>query len=86
MVEHKSRGKDLDKAFEQALDYLPGLKEYEVPKYILVSDFARLRLYDMETSSETEFHLAEFPQNVHHFGFLAGYQKRTFSAALSSTL
>jgi hypothetical protein len=80
MVEHKSRGKDLDKAFEQALDYLPGLKEYEFPKYILVSDFARLRLYDLETSSETEFHLAEFPQNVHHFGFLAGYQKRIFSA------
>ncbi|TAE24738.1 MAG: class I SAM-dependent DNA methyltransferase [Candidatus Kapaibacterium sp.] len=80
MVEHKSRGKDLDKAFEQALDYLPGLKEYEVPKYILVSDFARLRLYDMETASQLEFHLAEFPQNVHHFGFLAGYQKRTFTS------
>ncbi len=80
MVEHKSRGKDLDKAFEQALEYLPGLKEYEFPKYILVSDFARLRLYDLETSSETEFHLAEFPQNVHHFGFLAGYEKRSFTS------
>ena len=42
LVEHKSRGKDLDKAYKQALDYFPGLKDYELPKYVLVSDFARL--------------------------------------------
>ena len=39
LVEHKSRGKDLDKAFQQAKDYFPGLKEHELPKYILISDF-----------------------------------------------
>lgn len=27
LVEHKSRGKDLDKAFAQAKDYFPGIKE-----------------------------------------------------------
>lgn len=43
LVEHKSRGKDLDKAFQQAKDYFPELKEHELPKYILVSDFERLR-------------------------------------------
>ncbi|NLV24775.1 MAG: class I SAM-dependent DNA methyltransferase, partial [Deltaproteobacteria bacterium] len=26
LVEHKSRGRDLDRAFRQALDYFPGLK------------------------------------------------------------
>ncbi len=80
MVEHKSRGKDLDKAFEQALEYLPGLKEHEMPKYILVSDFARLRLYDLETSSQLEFSLADFVSNVRDFGFLAGYEKRSFTS------
>lgn len=80
MVEHKSRGKDLDKAFEQALEYLPGLKEHEMPKYILVSDFARLRLYDLETSSQLEFPLADFVSNVRDFGFLAGYEKRSFTS------
>ena len=42
LVEHKSLGKDLDKALQQAKDYFPGLKEHELPKYILVSDFRSL--------------------------------------------
>ena len=50
LVEHKSRGKDLDKAYTQALDYFPGIKERDLPKYVLVSDFARFRLYDLEAS------------------------------------
>ncbi len=39
LIEHKSRGKDLTKAYQQAKDYFPGLKEKELPRYILVSDF-----------------------------------------------
>ena len=39
LIEMKSRGKNLDKAFQQAKDYLHGLKQHELPKYILVSDF-----------------------------------------------
>ena len=50
LVEHKSRGKDLDKAYTQALDYFPGIKERDLPKYVLVSDFARFRLYDLEAA------------------------------------
>src|SRR3989337_961570 len=41
LVEHKSRGKSLDKAYGQAIDYFPGIKERDLPRYILVSDFAR---------------------------------------------
>src|SRR5262245_26442358 len=41
LVEHKSRGKDLDRAFKQAKDYFAGLKDRDLPKYVLVSDFAR---------------------------------------------
>jgi hypothetical protein len=78
LVEHKSRGRDLDRAFTQALDYFPGLKDAELPKYILVSDFARFRLYDLETASQHEFPIADFVQSVDKFAFLAGYQKRVF--------
>jgi hypothetical protein len=78
LVEHKSRGKDLDKAFKQALEYFPGLKDYELPKYVLVSDFARFRLYDLETGTNFEFALQDFYKNVTHFGFIAGYQKHEF--------
>jgi hypothetical protein len=78
LVEHKSRGKDLDKAFQQAKDYFPGLKEHELPKYILVSDFERFRLFDLDTGNNHEFLLRELPAYVHLFGFVAGYQKRTY--------
>lgn len=78
LVEHKSRGKDLDKAFQQAKDYFPGLKEHELPKYILVSDFERFKLYDLDTGAKHEFQLRELSAHVHLFGFMAGYQKRSY--------
>lgn len=78
LVEHKSKGKDLDKAFEQAADYFPGLKEHELPKYILVSDFETLKLYDLDENTEHEFLLKDLHKNVKLFGFIAGYQKRSF--------
>ncbi|MBK8554985.1 MAG: class I SAM-dependent DNA methyltransferase [Lewinellaceae bacterium] len=78
LVEHKSRGKDLDKAFQQAKDYFPGLKEHELPKFILVSDFEQFRLFDLDTGETHEFKLRELAANVHLFGFIAGYQKRSY--------
>jgi hypothetical protein len=78
LVEHKSRGRDLDKAFQQAKDYFPGLKDHELPKFILVSDFQLFRLYDLENNTTSEFALKDFIQNVHLFGFVAGYEKRTY--------
>ena len=78
LVEHKSKGKNLDKAYEQAIDYFPGLEEHELPKYILVSDFQRFRLYDLETDENTEFELKDLVNNVHLFDFIAGYKKRIY--------
>ena len=75
LVEHKSRGKDLDKAYTQALDYFPGLKEAELPKYILISDFEIFKLYDLEEDKTYEFTLNELYKNVNLFGFIAGYTK-----------
>jgi hypothetical protein len=73
LVEHKSRGKDLDRAFQQAKDYFPGLKDRDLPRYILVSDFARFRLYDLEENEQHEFTIKDFYKNVRLFGFVAGY-------------
>lgn len=74
LVEHKSRGKDLDKAYTQALDYFPGITERDLPKHVLVSDFARFRLYNLEENEEYEFALKDLRNNVRLFGFIAGYQ------------
>lgn len=75
LVEHKSRGKNLDRAYKQALDYFPGILERDLPKYILVSDFARFRLYDLEENEQHEFDLKDLHKNIRLFGFVAGYQK-----------
>lgn len=89
LVEHKSRGRSLDKAYTQALDYFPGIAERDLPRYVLVSDFARFRLYDLTPllpSGEGqgvraggegevhEFELQDLHKNVRLFGFIAGYQ------------
>ena len=78
IVEHKSKGKKLDAAFEQATDYFYGIKEHELPKYVLVSDFENFRLYDLDDKKEYEFGIKDFHKNIKLFGFIAGYQKRTF--------
>ncbi|QOX80555.1 class I SAM-dependent DNA methyltransferase [Trichlorobacter lovleyi] len=78
LVEHKSRGKDLDRAAKQAFDYFPGLKERDLPRYVLVSDFARFRLYDLDTNEQHNFTLAELSKHIQLFGFIAGYQTRSF--------
>jgi hypothetical protein len=75
LVEHKSKGKDLDRAFSQALDYFPGINERDLPKYILVSDFARLRLYDLEEDEQFEFPLEDLHKQINLFSFIAGYQR-----------
>lgn len=78
LVEHKSLGKDLDRAFTQATDYFSGLKERDLPRYVLVSDFGRFRLYDLDEGHEHEFTLKELHKNVRLFGFIAGYETRSF--------
>lgn len=78
IAEHKSRGKNLDSAFTQATDYFPGLKDGELPRYIIVSDFARIRLRNLDTGDEAEFALADLPKNLALFGFIAGYESRSY--------
>jgi len=74
LIEHKSAEQDLDRAFAQAGDYFEGLPERDLPRYIVVSDFARFRLYDLEADTEVEFRLADLHKKVKHFGFIAGYR------------
>ena len=78
LVEQKSAGRDLVRAKQQALDYFPGLKEHELPRYVLVSDFQTFELYDLEDNTAIHFTLPQLPQHVEAFGFILGVQKRTF--------
>ena len=78
LIEMKSRGKNLDKAYQQAKDYLHGLKQHELPKYILTCDFDKFHLHDLEEDKRIEFTLKELVNNVQHFGYILGYQKKVY--------
>ncbi len=78
LIEMKSLGKNLDKAYQQAIDYTHGLKQHELPKYILVSDFDHFRLYDLEEDKHVAFKLNDLVNNVQHFGYILGYQKKVY--------
>ena len=70
IVEHKSKGKNLDIAYEQASDYYLALAEKERPKYIITSDFARLELHDLATKKTYKCELKQLPNNASWFKFL----------------
>lgn len=78
LIEMKSRGKNLDKAYQQAKEYTHGLKQHELPKYILISDFENFRLYDLEEDKTIDFKLNDLINNVQHFGYILGYQKKVY--------
>ncbi len=78
LVEQKSAGRDLGKAKTQALSYFPGLKDTDLPRYILLSDFQTFELYDLDEDERVSFALEDLPAHVEKFGFILGVQKRSF--------
>ncbi|NLW04523.1 MAG: class I SAM-dependent DNA methyltransferase, partial [Pseudomonadaceae bacterium] len=79
LVEMKSAGKNLDEAFQQAVDYLKRLSDQDKPVYILVCDLQNFRLHNVETSEEHNFPLAELPDNLDLFGFMHGKDMQQIS-------
>ena len=78
LVEQKSAGRDLRKAYEQAWEYFDALPERERPRFILVSDFQTFELHDLDEREAVAFPLADLPAHVESFGFILGVQRRTF--------
>ena len=89
LAEHKSAGEDLGKAHAQGMAYIRGLKDTgrdrEIPRWLIVSDFARIALHDLEPEQDPDapllkrlppsisFPLADLHKHVRHFAFIAGY-------------
>jgi len=90
LVEHKSRSASLAKAESQAFSYVLDLvrdgRHDAVPRYIVLCDFARVALYDLEPEDQRDlplfddgraYHLTEFPlkelhRHVRDFAFIKG--------------
>ena len=78
IVEQKSVGRDLQKAYEQAGGYFDALPENDRPRYILVSDFQTFELHDLDERQVVPISLADLPGHVEAFGFILGVQRRAF--------
>ncbi|MDO4954468.1 MAG: N-6 DNA methylase [Akkermansia sp.] len=80
LVEMKSRGKDLEKAYQQALGYTAQLPRSEdAPRLILVCDFWNWDVYDLTNHAQkTSFTLPELEKHLPLFLFLAGYEDATY--------
>lgn len=80
-IEMKSEGGDLAQAERQALDYLNGLSDAEMPSHVLTSDFKRFRLLDIRGGEDDviEWTLPEFSLHADTLSFLAGYGERHIS-------
>ena len=78
IVEQKSAGRNLEKAYGQAGEYFEALPEWARPRYILVSDFQTFELHDLDEREIVAFPLKDLPAHVEAFGFILGVQRRTF--------
>lgn len=78
LVEHKSKGRDLKRAHAQAKDYFPGIKDSDLPRYVIVCDFSRFKVFDLDTDTDTEFTLADLPKRIQSLSFIAGYEEKIF--------
>ena len=81
-IEMKSKGVDLEAAEQQALDYLDDLSDAEMPRWVITSDFATIRLLELtaDGADATTFTLEQLPERCDALAFLAGYQQRTFGS------
>jgi len=64
LVEHKSAGKSLDTAEQQARGYLSALPPVLRPPVLLMTDFARMRIVEYLTGESIEFPLVDLPKHV----------------------
>lgn len=76
MAEHKSKGRDLEEATDQALAYVQVLEEHERPQWVAVSDFGQVRLQEVSSGEVYQFALDDLPRQVERFAFLIGKQLR----------
>jgi len=82
LIEMKSPGKDLQKAYEQSKRYAQGLADAELPKVILICDFYTFHYYNLEKDGEfIAFTLEDLAENIGLFSFLSGYKEIEYKKA-----
>ena len=88
IAEQKSAGKDLVEAEKQALDYLTSIRQSDFPGLVITSDFARIRILDLESKDPKpiEIKTADLGKEYERFLFIAGYAKQTFEQEIEANV
>ena len=88
IAEQKSAGKNLEEAERQALDYLTEIKQSDFPGLVITSDFARIRILDLEAKDPkpVEIKTADLGKEYERFLFIAGYAKQTFEQEIEANV
>ncbi len=74
LIEMKSKGQSLTKAYTQAMAYVHSLKQEEIPVLLVVSDFDKMQVYNLEKDHRyNPFKISQIRKYVRIFGLLAGY-------------
>ena len=70
------------------MEYIQALKsegrDDEIPRYVIVSDFAKIALHDLEEGTVAKFGLAELHKNVDKFAFIPCYKQHKLTALRST--
>ncbi|MCL2766156.1 MAG: hypothetical protein FWD21_00550, partial [Peptococcaceae bacterium] len=72
-IEMKSRGKDLNAAFEQLREYMTHLPDDEIPDLWMVCDFESIRLNRRSTNEVYNFKTKDLRKHIKRFANIAGY-------------
>lgn len=74
LIEMKSKGKSLNKAYTQAMAYYHALKSDEKPVLIMTCDFDTIEVHNLEKDHRYKpFKVSQLKKHVRIFGILAGY-------------
>ena len=78
LVEQKSAGRSLAEAAAQADSYFDALRESDRPRFLLLSDFQRFELRDLDEGEDWRFSLTALAENIERFAFIVGAEVRRF--------
>jgi type I restriction-modification system DNA methylase subunit len=74
LIEMKSKGESLVRAYNQGYDYCKCLKPEEYPELLLVSDFDYIQVTNLKTMQTfKKFKISQLKKHVRMLGVLAGY-------------
>lgn len=73
-IEFKTRGKDLNRAYEQLKEYVVHLPGEDMPDLLMVCDFETVVVHHRNTGERVQFKTKDLRKHIKQFANIAGYE------------